>query len=377
MIKNRGIAFRLAAPVLAGTALTFLVLFAAGYLHSREMILAGVEKNARNLALRIAYRIESVLAPVEKLPDGLAAVLERIDMDESALAGVLRGMFDTNTHLFGAGVAFAPYAFEPDALYYCPYLSRKGTAAELAYLGGEHYHYFYKDWYQIPRETLTPCWSEPYFDDGGGEILMATYARPFFREDVSGRRFSGVIAADISLAWLEKTISAIPVLRSGYGFILSRNGAFITHPEKDWVMNETIFSIAEARTDPGLRQLGRRMIHGESGFVRFSGDVSGRPGFLYFAPIGISHWSVGFFFPQDELMADLNALNRKGIYLAGAGLLVLVLVVWLVAGTITRPLRTLSAAARRMATSDLEVAVPGLQRAAKWACRHPYSWPSP
>jgi phosphoserine phosphatase RsbU/P len=233
MIKNRGIAFRLAAPVLAGTVLTFLVVFAAGYLHSREMILAGVEKNARNLALRIAYRIESVLAPVEKLPDDLAVVLERMDMDESALAGVLRGMFATHPDLFGAGVAFAPYAFEPDALYYFPYLSRQGTAAELAYLGGEHYHYFYKDWYQIPRETLTPCWSEPYFDEGGGDILMATYARPFFCEDVSGRRFSGVITADISLAWLEKTISAIPVLRTGYGFILSRNGAFITHPEKN------------------------------------------------------------------------------------------------------------------------------------------------
>ena len=362
MMRKRGIAFRLGVPVLVCASLVFLVVFSAGYVYSRKAILDTAERNARNLALRVAHRVESVLAPVEKLPDDLAVVLERIDLGDTAMIGMLQGMLDAHTHVFGSAIAFEPYAFNPASLYYCPYLYRNGGDVEVAYLGGENYHYFYQDWYQIPRETQRPCWSEPYFDENGGNILMATYTRPFFRENTGQRRFSGVITADISLAWLEKTLSKVPILRTGYGFILSQNGTFITHPEKRWVMNESIFSIAEARTDPGLRHLGKQMIHGKSGFVRFSGDSSQRPGFLYFAPIGFSRWSIGFFFPQDELMAHLNALNRKGIFLAICGVTLLVLMVWLIAGTITHPLKTLSTAARQMATGDLEVSVPGLQR---------------
>ena len=82
-----------------------------------------------------------------------------------------------------------------------------------------------------------------------------------------------MITADISLEWLEKIVSEIHVLQTGYGFIVSRNGTFIAHPQKSWVLNETIFSIAEARDDAALRAIGRRMIAGESGFFPFTGDV--------------------------------------------------------------------------------------------------------
>ncbi|BBO91334.1 SpoIIE family protein phosphatase [Desulfosarcina ovata] len=360
MIRKRGISFKLAASVLAGSLLVFLAIFAAGYIHSKSAITRNVEKNAENLALRIAHQIASVLAPVEKLPDHLAAVLESVDLDEGQMTGILRRALETSPVVFGTAIAFAPYAHDPATIDDCLYLLRREKAIHVTHLGGAQYNYFYQDWYLIPRETGKPFWSEPYFDTGGGNILMATYARPFCCNKADAQRFAGVVTADISLQWLEKSVCETPVLNSGYAFILSSSGTFITHPQQRWVMNETIFSIAESRQDTDLRRLGKRMIHGESGFVSFTGDPSGRLGFLYFAPIGLSHWSVGVFFPESELMADLNAFRDQGLFLLACGILLLILIVWLVAGTITRPLRTLSAAARQMATGDLTVAIPGL-----------------
>ncbi len=358
MIKSRGIAFRMGAPVLAGSALVFLVIFSIGYLHSRETILRNVQENAQNLARRIAHRIELVLAPVEKVPENLDIVLETFDVNETKIIEVLRSTLHINPEVFGAAIAFEPYAFDPARLYFSPYMSRKGKGFQMTHLGGKGYHYFYQDWYQIPRETGKSSWSEPYFDEGGGDILMATFSRPFFREKEGTPQFTGVITADISLEWLEKIVAEIHVLRTGYGFIISRNGAFIVHPQKSWILNETIFSIAEARNDPALRAIGKRMIAGESGFFPFTGDVLQRPGFIYLTPVGFSNWSLGIFFPTNELMADLDAFRRTAISLGISGLLVLILVVWLVARTITRPLRTLSAVARNMATGNLEIEVP-------------------
>jgi phosphoserine phosphatase RsbU/P len=358
MIKGKGIAFRMGAPVLAGSALVFLVIFTVGYLDSRETILRNVEENARNLARRIAHRIELVLAPVEKVPDNLNIVLETFDVSETKIIEVLSGTLHINPDVFGSAIAFEPYVFEPARLYFSPYMSRKGKGYQVTHLGGKGYHYFYQDWYQIPRETGKSSWSEPYFDEGGGDILMATYSLPFYRDKEGEPRLTGVITADISLEWLEKIVSEIHVLQTGYGFIISRNGVFIAHPQKSWVLNETIFSIAEARDDAALRAVGRRMITGESGFSPFTGDVKKRPGFIYMTPIGFSNWSLGIFFPKNELMADLDAFRRTAISLGGSGLLVLILMVWLVSRTITRPLRTLSIVARDMATGNLEIEVP-------------------
>lgn len=361
MFRNRGIAFRIGAPLLVGTVMIFLVVLASGYRQSRDLILQSLKQNAQNLARSTALRIESVLAPVEKMPVGIGAVLEKVALNEKELIAVLGGALDVNPDVFGSVVAFEPYGFDPSRLYYAPYLARNGSEVRLTYLGEAQYHYFYQDWYQVPRETRAACWSEPYYDEGGGNILMATFSAPFYREAQGERRLAGVVTADISLEWLKEVISGVRILRSGYSFIVSRTGTFVAHPEKRWLMNETIFSIAEARGDSDLRQIGRRMISGESGFVPFSGDFAQRAGFLCFTPIGHSRWSLGIFFPQDELMSDLTEFNRQGVYLAACGVLLLILVIWLVSGTITRPLTALSSAAREMATGNLDIDVPGRQ----------------
>lgn len=361
MLKNRGIAFRLGVPVLLGCVIIFLAIFGTGYLHSRKTILRNVEEDAKNRGFRIVHQIEAVLAPVEKMPKNLAMLLEETEPGKENLLKMLKKSLLGNPEIFGSTIAFEPYGFDPSLCYFAPYYARKGKDVELSYLGGDSYRYFYADWYQIPKETQKPSWSEPYFDEGGGNIPMVTFSAPLFRKNKRDNRFIGVVTADISLEWLEEIVSAMRIYRTGYGFILSANGTFIAHPEKRWIMNETIFSIAEARSDASLRQLGRQMIRGWSGFFRLSEGTLGKKGFLFFAPIRYSDWSLGIFFPEDEMMTDLYALNRQLLLLATGGLLMLALVVWLVARTITRPLTALTLAARQMATGNLEIVVPSLK----------------
>ena len=360
MLKNRGIAFRLGAPVLLGSVCIFLVIFGTGYFHSRETILQNVEKDAKNIGLRIVHQIESVLAPVEKMPTNIAVQLEDPSISKENILIMLRKTLLTNPEIFGSAIAFEPYAFDPATYYFAPYFARNGNSLAFSYLGGDQYRYFFSDWYQIPKETRKPCWSEPYFDDGGGNIPMVTFSMPFFQDNGRHRHFVGVVTADISLLWLEKIVSSLQIYKTGYGFILSRNGTFVSHPEKRLIMNETIFSIAEARQDKTLRQIGREMIQGKSGFIRLPAGDTEKQGFLFFAPIKFSEWSLGIFFPEDELMADLNRLNRELLFLMGGGLLLLALVVLLVSRTITRPLTALSGAAGEMATGKLEIDVPSL-----------------
>jgi phosphoserine phosphatase RsbU/P len=348
----------MAVLVLAGTCLIFGVIFGIGYLNSRDTMLRNVETGTRDIALRTVNRIESILAPVEKIPVNLSAVLENLSFSQAQLIDTLHQTLVHNLEIFGMAVAFEPAAFDPSWFYFAPYVSRKGTGMETSFFGSDGYNYFHHDWYQIPRETETAWWSEPYFNEGGGNLLMATFSQPLYRKNQERRGLVGVITADISLDWLEQIISGLHVYKSGYAFILSQNGAFISYPDKRWIMNESIFSIAEASGDADLRAIGKRMTKGLSGFIPIREFSTKVPGFLYFAPIGVSKWSLGIFFPKDEMMADVSAFNRQVLYLAAAGIVLLALMVWLVSQSITRPLTSLSKTALEMATGNLDVTVP-------------------
>ena len=130
---------------------------------------------------------------------------------------------------------------------YAPYLYKTKDGVAYEDLGSASYDYFTKDWYHIPEVLKAPFWSDPYFDEGGGDIIMTTYSVPFFerRKDGAAERLKGVITADISLDWLTELVCTTKLGKSGYCFIISDTGTVVAHPDRALIMNESIFSLAE------------------------------------------------------------------------------------------------------------------------------------
>jgi len=354
MIKNKGIAFKLTFFVLASSAVIFLVIFGYNYIISRRIIVKNIESGAKNLALATVNRIESVLRPIEKVPQNLAYFLGESVYTKEEIIDLLHAVIKNNPEIYGATVAFEPYAFDKDSLYFAPYFYKDNAEIKFTYLKGDSYRYFYWDWYQIPKELGRPVWSEPYFDEGGGNIIMATYSVPFYKDSGGEKKFMGVITADVSLSWLQEIVSSIKIGKTGYGFLVSRNGRVVTHPIKKLIMNETIFDLAEERGDSRLRAIGREMIKGKFDFVSSQSIATGKKSWIVYAPLPSSGWSLGVIFPQGELMADVIQLNSTVFFLGFGGFLFLLAVIVFISGSITRPLRKLYQATKDIATGNLD-----------------------
>jgi len=357
MFRNRGIAFKIGFSVLTGVVWIFFLAVAANYWFSRRMILTNLERSAETMTLSIVEHIDAILAPIQKLTETSAAWLEHGDISESILFSVLQDNVRNNAEIYGCAIAFEPYAFDPNRLYFSPYVCRDQDRLKRIMIGAAEYHYFYADWYALPRELRKTIWTDPYFDEGAGNILMTTCATPFYRSDGEIRSMKGVVTADISLDWLQHIVQEIRVLKSGYGFLVTQNGVFVTHPHQDWVMNETLFSIEGPSGHP-LKEVGNHMIAGETGWMPFGDPVTGTEGFLYYAPVQTTGWSLGVFFPGKEAMADITRLNAIVLFLGLTGLVFLGGVVWMIAGSITRPLRRLTEAVRTISTGNLDLPLP-------------------
>jgi phosphoserine phosphatase RsbU/P len=358
MLGNRSLAFKLILFFTASTVCIFSLVLAYHYRTSREIIRENQEKDARDLALIKAARIERVLSSVQKVTQGLADYLENTACSEKEIRSLIRTTLEHNPEIYGSTVAFEPNGYNAKTTTLAPYYYRKGGEIAFADLAKESYSYRQWDWYQIPKELQSPQWSEPYFDEGGGNILMSTYAVPFYRTIGKERRFLGIVGADVSLEGLHEIVSSIKILKTGYGFLISRNGTLVTHPSKSLIMNETLFGVAEARGDKGLRETARKMIQGRSGSVPFRDFFSGKECWMTYTPIPSTGWSLAVLFPQDEMMADINRLYRNMILMALIGLILFSAAAMVISGTITRPLRAMAKATGEIAEGNLDAALP-------------------
>jgi len=356
--KKGSLAFKLSFFILAGAIIVFLAAFMYDYHYSRKIIMENVENHARNLTLVTVNKIESILKGVEKVPAYIAFSLEREVYSREDILKIIENELMTNPEVFGSTIAFEPYAFDPELLYFAPYFYKDAEELKFRSLGTPSYRYFTKDWYRIPKELKRPVWSEPYFDEGGGDIIMTTYSVPFARKKSGEPEFAGVVTADISLDWLVDIISQVTIYESGYAFLISQNGVFVTHPDKGLIMKESIFTIAEKADDMKLREIGEDMIRGGEGFVSLKGYETGKKSWLYYAHLPCVGWSIGIIFPEEELFADVSKLNREILIIGFIGVVFLFLVVIFISNSITRPLRILAKETKEIAKGNLDIELP-------------------
>jgi sigma-B regulation protein RsbU (phosphoserine phosphatase) len=350
----------LSFAMLACAAIIFAVAFTYNYQASRQAVLAEVAQNARNLTRATAYKIEIILRGVEKVPLNLAGVLNDFYLRRPGLLRLIKQSVETNPEIYGVAVAYEKQAFDPKKVQFCPYYFRKDgrITYDPTSERDDKYQYWYWDWYQIPKELDRPMWSEPYFDEGSGNIIMCSFAVPFYRLVNGKKKFQGVVDADISLMWLEKVVAKAKIGKSGYAFLISPNGFFVTHPDPGLIMRESIFGIAEARHDLHLRQVGRDMIRGGEGLVPMTDFRSGKKSWMYYAPLTSAGWSLGVVFPEDELYAPVMALYRKILLIGSLGLLLMAAVIIILSRTITKPLRILAKKTAAVAQGDFNATVP-------------------
>lgn len=354
MCANRSIAQKLILVITLCCVLIFAVTIGYFYYSSRLLLERELKDDARNLVLSSVNRVEAALVSIGKATEGMAHSLETGKYTDNSLKRLIRDVLESNREIYGAGVAFEPNAAAASRPLE-PYFYRKG--GEIVPTPDDEFHNPTSDWYQIPKELGKKEWSEPYIDEGCGGALMSSCSVPVYDGVGDKRRFRGIVVSDVSLNWLTEIVSSIKVLETGYSFLLSRNGTILTHPDKEMIMNETIFSLAESRNNPILRDIGRRMIRGESGFIPYT-DTRGVDSWMYYSPVSSTGWTLAVVFPKAELFAGIRSLTMTVALMLFAGILLLAAAVAAIARSITTPLHALAEATEVIASGNFDAELP-------------------
>jgi methyl-accepting chemotaxis protein len=285
----------------------------------------------------------------------LASVMESYSSaSREEVHAMLRGLLDEYPDILGSYVGFEPDAFDGrDSQYanapghddtgrFIPYWNRLKGPIQLDPL----MDYETSDYYQVPKRTKAEAIIEPYLYEG---VLMTSYVAPILREG----KFQGIAGVDVSLAAIDKVISDIRVFESGYAFLVSNSGIFVSYPDKDFIGNKTLLQLAEEKGSDALKVMAEAIKEGKEGRVEAADPVTGKPALLFYAPVKTGKWGLVVVAPMAEALASVNRMRNVVLGISLVAVIATALLLLAIANGIANPLRLLARQAEALAKGDL------------------------
>ena len=215
----------------------------------------------------------------------------------------------------------------------------------------------YNIWYTCPRDTRNTCLLEPYEDTvAGKKVLMTTIASPL----IVGGKLIGVVGVDIALTALQATADAAQKdLFNGAAHleILSSTGLIAAYSGEPAKVGKNLIDTlgAEGKEIVQLLASDNRMIREQDDTIRAVYPVK---------PIAdAKSWGVVIKLPKAVMLADNVKLQRvlddaqsagtlKALLVAAAAGLLGLLLIWLTATGVTRPINSVAAMLKDIASGD-------------------------
>ena len=328
------------------------------YRLSRDDILERLQRESQETVRAVIIDMENWLDGVESSTLLLARVLEQRNYSEAGLVQMLRDAVDVNADIYGATIALVPS--QPGVERgFAPYFFRKDGVLEYADLADPDYNYRHQAWYQDAVSAGKPMWVEPYFDDGGGKVLMTTYTVPVFRRDASGERFLyALVTADVPLEELHNYLQRLRLGESGFGILLSRSGTVLSGRNSANIMRHYSEALSTEPDRAGWQEMFAAALQGQP--VTRQLTCTGVPGrcVIRLGALESTGWPVGVVYSEDEMIAPLREFEVKTALAGLLTLLLMAIAVAIVTRRLTRPLTELALASDRIAQGDLDAPLP-------------------
>lgn len=345
MIRRRSISTRLSLNILLVVSVLFLAAIGIVAFTSHKLITDEAKRSAQNVLDASINDIEKKLSPTESRTENLAWYVSNRDCDTATLHFLTEAVVKA-LDIIGSGVAFAPFAFDSTCYHFMYYTSDSNGELKSGLLGGDTYNYFAMDWFRVPYETKKPYWSDPYFDEGGGDCLMSTYSVPLIGKD--GRVYA-IATADITLEWIAEKVKSIKPYENSYMTVVSANGSYFDATTEKVLREETIYTMANRTGNKQVAKITEEMMAGHKGVERFSNND-----YIGFAVYGPLHngWSAAIICQyRDVLERSLEMSKILGLVCL-FGLIAMFVICRRTVKKLTQPITELTVSATNMAKGN-------------------------
>lgn len=316
----------------------------------------GVSSEANARARAIELEMEVPIDAARTMAQMLTAQVRSGEpLTRDQVTALLKGVLEQNPSFFGVTTEWEPNAFDgEDAIFanegntdktghFSPYWYRDGDKIVLSYLEVFDENDATYQYYTVPKQTLEEAVIDPYFYPlGDKQVLMTSFSAPII---VNGK-FYGVADVDMTLDFLQSKAEQVVEYKSDATLsIISNKGTLAGVSDNPDLIGQPLSAFtADAESQ----------IQGIQAGASFITDVNNY--FVARSPMLIGEdskpWAVQIAIPKDGFLKEAN---QSMWVMIGIGLAIFILtmvVLYFIAGTISKPIKIISQGAVLLSEGD-------------------------
>jgi len=346
--------------VVAAFAIASLTLVAVNRSGSAQR--DAVEQSLRDLAERRAATVGITAQRNAEIARTMAASMKTVQSgDRAMIKQLVFGIADRHPELNGVYFQFEHNAFGPDADYagqetptgmFAPYWYREKGKPTYAPSDDSEDSLEGLDWWHVPKTTKREAVIDPYVDPNN-KVMMTSYVAPV----LDGTRFRGVAGVDFALSDTQHFVDRLKVLDSGYSFLVTGGGKFITAKRKGLAGTATIARLHRDDLEP-MREAIKR---GKPGQITATDPFGDGQALITWAPVNPGGWALVTVAPVSEAMAPVTRLRLTLLMIGLAALLLTLAVLTFLIRRLLGPLSDLVVRLRSLADNDAPALAAGLE----------------
>ncbi len=338
------------------TIIPFVILYtsimALNITTMRQWAIDNAEKQMTELAQNYVYRFESLLKETAQVAVMTAAYIEitpKLSSDQLYI--LLQSNLEHNSLVYGSAVVFEPYKYEINKRLFVRYVHRDGKAFEWVDPSETGYDYTdsKQEYWHMPRNTGKAIWTDPYFDEGGGNILMSTYSVPFFIKS----NFLGVATVDIPLEPLRE-LSEINIPDDIKFSIITKTGKFVYSSQLERI-NKPVVEIWDQQNHSDLITFANKVSSGKAGNIKLKNWDSEETDWIFYTPIKSAQWGFAASIPTDIVLRPIQKQFYRNVSFFICSLIFILVCLWGLSRKISRPIMSLNKAVEEFSKGNLRV----------------------
>ena len=361
---------------------------------SRHVMEVEAAERYQEVMLSTSENVKSTLSDVRVAAINNVYEIEQSLNDPDEMFHIMERIVSLNEQIRSCGISFKENYYPQKGRSFQPLAVRNADGTARSYDMGSEMDYLNEPWFQEAMKSDKPYWSKPFFEKNDSLTPLISYLAPI--RNKKGETVA-VLGADLSLVWLCKRLEKLDLStfkklwdkeeeiedetdytvkedeqqvendslqRVVYSFIITKDGTYISHPDKKRILRKTFFDYATMSTDTLDDHAGRQMSKGLNGFMFSDSDnenklqIEGQERYLIYAPLSEINWSMGIVVPS--YLISLNG------YIFIMVLVIIFIISLIVIFTVcrhfikraTRPLMQLAASAGEVAKGNFDTSLP-------------------
>lgn len=352
MTGKKRLANRLSKEIVGLAAQIFIFAVVAVAVVSIVAVGRESRSNSTKALKNTVLEIEKTLTEVESATQAMAVMVRKVYDNPAAMGFLTAELLDLSDAIIDCAMGYDPGEDGSARLIHMSYYDKKTGEVISRSSMDDGFDYSCSDWYLAAKLLDRPYWTDPRFDIAGSRQLVATFSYPVKLDDGT---FVGVLRSDISLDWLSEAVDKFKPYEKSATILIGRNASFITHFEREKILNETIFTDIIGTGNERAIKVCQRILSGES--VVKNMRMRGRMYNCVSSPIS-NGWSAMSFCSFTDFYEPVLRINILLLLIAIVGLISIFVVSRRRISKITMPITEFTYSALNMSKGFFQTHIP-------------------